>query len=196
MISMAPALAHLPTMIKQLRARQKLSLAGLAERSRVSKAMLSRIERGEANPSAVVLDRIAGALGVGISQLMGRQDQAEMVVLPSADQPVLADATTGLKRRAVSPVFPSRGVDVVHNSLPKGASTGTFPAHPHGVQEHVLVLQGRLRATLGERPTERQAELAAGDSLYFEAHVPHRFENIGPGECAWVLVIDASRLRG
>src|SRR5262249_53708477 len=155
------ALSHLPKIIKQQRERQKLSLAGLAARSKVSKAMLSKIERGEANPSAVVLDRIAGALGVGISQLMGRPDQAEMIVLPAARQPVLADGDTGLKRRAVSPVLPSRGVDVVHNTLPKGGSTGTFPAHPPGVQEHILVLQGRLRATLGER----QAELAAGDSL-------------------------------
>lgn len=192
MISMSPALSHLPQIIKQLRERRKLSLAGLAGRSKVSKAMLSKIERGEANPSAVVLDRIAGALGVGISQLMGRSEQAEIVVLPAASQPVLADATTGLKRRAVSPVLPSRGVDVVHNTLPKGASTGTFPAHPQGVQEHILVLKGQLRATLGER----MSELNEGDSLYFEAHVPHRFENIGPAECCWILVIDASRLRG
>ncbi|MCK6451865.1 MAG: XRE family transcriptional regulator [Alphaproteobacteria bacterium] len=193
---MPPALPRLAETIKQLRRRHGLSLAGLAARSNVSKAMLSRIERGEANPSAVVLDRVAGALGVGISQLMGRPEQAEMVVLPAASQPVLADGATGLKRRAVSPVLPSRGVDVVHNTLPKGGSTGTFPAHPQGVQEHILVLQGRLRATLGERPTERHAELRAGDALYFEAHVPHRFDNIGPGEAAWVLVIDASRLRG
>jgi len=189
---MASALPRLAETIKELRRRQKLSLAGLAARSKVSKAMLSRIERGEANPSAVVLDRIAGALGAGISQLMGRQDAAEVILLPEADQPVLADGTTGLRRRAVSPVLPSRGVDVVHNTLPKGASTGTFPAHPRGVQEHILVLEGRIRATLGER----QAELGAGDALYFEAHVPHRFENIGPDDCAWVLVIDASRLRG
>ncbi len=188
---MPPALAHLPHAIRQLRRRQNLSLSGLAARSKVSKAMLSRIERGEANPSAVVLDRIAGALGVGISQLMARHDQAEMIVLPAAVQPVLADRTTGLERRAASPVLPSRGVDVVHNTLPKGAATGTFAAHPLGVQEHILVLEGRLRATLGER----QAELGVGDALYFEAHVPHRFENIGTGNCVWLLVIDASRLR-
>ncbi len=188
---MASALPRLAETIRQLRRQHGLSLAGLATRSKVSKAMLSRIERGEANPSAVVLDRIAGALGVGISQLMGRPEQAEMIVLRASDQPVLEDKTTGLRRRAASPVFPSRGVDVVHNTLPKGAATGTFPAHPPGVQEHVLVLQGRLRATLGERV----AELGPGDALYFEARVPHRFDNIGPGEAAWVLVIDASRLR-
>ena len=48
-----------------------------------------------------------------------------------------------------------------------------------------MVERGRLRAVLGGE----EYVLEAGDAVYFEADVPHRFDNAGEGECGYYLVI-------
>ncbi|MCT4981737.1 helix-turn-helix transcriptional regulator, partial [Pseudomonas aeruginosa] len=54
-----------------LRKERELTLAQLAERCAVSKAMISRIERNQSSPTASVLGRLAGGLGVALSELLG-----------------------------------------------------------------------------------------------------------------------------
>lgn len=177
--------------LADLRTARHLSLGDLAERSGVSKSMISKIERGQTNPSAAVLGRLAEALGVGISDLIGAHDQHEIIVLRKGEQLAFREEQSGFVRRAVSPVFPNRGIDVVFNTLPPGASTGLFGGHRRGVEEYIAVVKGRIRAHLGDR----SFDLDAGDSLYFQADVDHRFDNLARGESAWFLVIDSSRLR-
>jgi quercetin dioxygenase-like cupin family protein len=55
------------------------------------------------------------------------------------------------------------------------------------VEEYIVVEEGRLRAILGGE----EYLLEEGDALYFEADVPHRFDNVGKGECSYYLVIDS-----
>ncbi len=53
------------------------------------------------------------------------------------------------------------------------------------------MLRGRLRATIGERGLT----LSEGDSLYFEADLPHAFSNPDATACEYFLVIDSNRAR-
>ena len=55
-----------------------------------------------------------------------------------------------------------------------------------GVAEHVVVERGELEAILDGVPYP----LGEGDALYFEADIPHRFDNVGEGVCSYYLVID------
>ena len=55
--------------VRELRARQGLSLDALAGKSGVSRSMISLVERGESSPTAVVLDKLAAALGVSSCRL-------------------------------------------------------------------------------------------------------------------------------
>src|SRR3954469_11644675 len=79
------------------------SLADLAERSGVSKAMISRIERGEASPTAALLGRLSGAFGLTLSTLLARAEDRGERLLRAKDQPVWRDPETGYIRRRVSP---------------------------------------------------------------------------------------------
>src|ERR1700753_729895 len=79
------------------------SLADLAERSGVSKAMISKIERGESSPTATVLVRLASAYGLTLSTLLARAEQSASRLLRVADQPEWQDPGTGYVRRQVSP---------------------------------------------------------------------------------------------
>ncbi|MBY0226935.1 MAG: XRE family transcriptional regulator [Hyphomicrobium sp.] len=177
--------------LRELRQRADLSLDGLAKISEVSKSMISKVERGEASPSTVVLARLAEALGVTFSDLMAREQSSEVIVLPVDSQPVLLDPETGHTRKCLAPILPTRGIDWVLNTLPPGQSTGQFMRHRRGVEEYIHVLKGRVRAILDGKIYD----LSEGDAMYFQAHVPHEFINNGLGPCQYYLIIDSQKIR-
>ena len=53
------------------------SLTELAERAGVSRAMIHKIERGESSPTATLLGRLSGALGISMSTLIARAEMQE-----------------------------------------------------------------------------------------------------------------------
>jgi len=171
--------------VRGLRRERGLTLEGLAERSGVSRAMISKLERGEKNPTLVVAAKVAEGLGVTLSQLVGVEEKREVVVVPRERRMVMYDPETGFDRQLLSPSFGGRGVEFILNVVPEGSTSGEFPPHRRGVEEYVAVEKGRLRADIGGE----EYLLEEGDALYFEADVSHRFDNIGDGECSYYLVI-------
>ena len=157
----------------------------LAERSGVSRAMLSKLERGEKNPTLVVAAKVAEGLGVSLTQLVGVEDRREVVVVPRDRQMMMRDPETGFERQLLSPSFGGRGVEFIRNVVPHGSTSGEFPPHRRGVGEYVVVKKGRLKVVLGGE----EYLLEEGDALYFEADVSHRFDNVGDGDCSYYLVI-------
>lgn len=171
--------------VRELRRERGLTLEELAERSGVSRAMISKLERGEKNPTLVVAAKLAEGFGVTLSQLVGMEERREVVVVPREKRMVMRDPETGFERQLLSPSFGGRGVEFVRNVVPEGSTSGEFPPHRRGVEEYVVVEKGNLRATIGGE----EYLLKGGDALYFEADVSHRFDNAGDGECSYYLVI-------
>lgn len=174
--------------VRELRKDSRLTLDALAERSGVSRAMLSKVERGEKNPTLVVAAKLAEGFGVTLSQLVGTEERREVVVVPSGQRMVMKDPESGFERQLLSPTFGKRGIEFIRNVIPEGSTSGDFPPHQKGVQEYIAVERGRLRATLGGE----EHVLQEGDAVYFEADITHRFDNAGEGECSYYLVIDSS----
>ena len=141
--------ARLATCIKAERLARNWSLAEMAERSGVSRAMLSKIERGEASPTAVLLVRIASSFGLTFSDLIVRSEIRGGQVLRAADQPKWQDPETGYVRRHLSP--PSDApLELVHVDLPAGASV-SFPAASYTfVNQAIWVIAGRLELHEGD----------------------------------------------
>jgi transcriptional regulator with XRE-family HTH domain len=172
--------------VRALRRERGLTLDGLAGRSGVSRAMISKLERGEKNPTLVVAAKVAEGLGVSLSQLVGVEERREAVVIRRERRMVMRDPETGFERQLLSPSFGGGGIEFIRNVVPIGSTSGEFPPHRRGVSEYVVVERGRLRVLLGGD----EYFLERGDALYFEADVTHRFENAGEGECSYYLVID------
>jgi quercetin dioxygenase-like cupin family protein len=147
--------------------------------------MISKLERGEKNPTLVVAAKLAEGFGVTLSQLVGMEDRREVVVVPRERRMVMRDPETGFERQLLSPSFGVRDVEFIRNVVPEGSTSGDFPPHRRGVEEYIAVEKGCLKATLGGE--ERLLE--EGDALYFQADVTHRFDNVGDGECSYYLVI-------
>ena len=173
--------------VRELRRGRGLTLDGLAEISGVSRAMISKLERGEKNPTLVVAAKLAGGLGVTLSRLAGMEEHREVIIVPRERRMVMRDPETGFERQLLSPNSVGLGVEFMRNTIPEGSTSGEFPPHRKGVGEQIVVERGTLKAILsGEEHLLRE-----GDALYFEADVPHRFDNAGEGECSYYLVISS-----
>jgi quercetin dioxygenase-like cupin family protein/DNA-binding XRE family transcriptional regulator len=177
--------------LRRNRRRRDWSLEELSARSGVSRSMISKIERCETLPSTTILSKLAEALEITFSRLMANPIERTMIVIPAARQPVLRDEASGFIRRCISPVLPGRGIDWVLNTLPPGGGTGEFVGHRHGVEEYIFVLEGKLKASVGNKA----AVLNEGDSMYFEADAEHHFNNLGKKPCRYFLIIDTSRTK-
>ncbi|SFS80415.1 helix-turn-helix domain-containing protein [Marininema halotolerans] len=178
--------------LKQYRLKKGYSLQDLSDRSGVSRSMLSKIERGEKNPTINLLCEIVEALQITVSQVIEEPTRKKEIIVTKKDKrPILYDEQSGLERRLLSPTLPSRGVEFVLNILPVGCSTGTFPAHQRNVHEHIYVEVGTLKVRLDESTFI----LESGDSLFYEANGTHEFINMGEEACRYFLVIDSSSLR-
>jgi transcriptional regulator with XRE-family HTH domain len=175
---------RLGTRVRELRRVRGLTLEALAERSSVSRAMLSKLERGEKNPTLVVTAKVAEGLGVDLSELLGIEERRSVVVVPRDRRPVMQDPRTGFERQLLSPTCGGQGAEFVWIAVPEASTSGEFPPRRTGTETYVLVEKGRLRAILGGE----EYLLEEGDALYFEADVAHRFDNAGEGECSCYLV--------
>src|ERR1700736_1613772 len=135
------------------------SLAELAQRSGVSKAMISKIERAEASPTAALLGRLSGALGLTLSALLARAEGRPERLSRAAEQPRWRDPKSGYVRTQVSPL--EAPIELVSVELPARRSV-SFPASAYAfVRELIWVLDGHLTFVEGETTHE----LDAGDCL-------------------------------
>src|SRR5437763_1596737 len=102
------------------RTARRWSLDDLAARSQVSKAMISRIERAEASPTAALLGRLSAAFGITLSAFFA-DDRPRRGAVRRAEQPVWRDPASGYLRRqvAASPTIP---VEMTEVELPPGAA--------------------------------------------------------------------------
>jgi transcriptional regulator with XRE-family HTH domain len=115
-----PLSASIAATLHAARRARDLSVSALAERSGVSRAMIGKIERGEAQPTAALLGRLSGALGMTLSELVARAEGGDRRLRRAADQPTWTDPESGYRRRAVSPSSGGQ-LELVEVELPGGA---------------------------------------------------------------------------
>src|SRR4051812_2103502 len=107
--------------VRELRAARGASLDALAGKSGVSRSMISLIERAESSPTAVVLDKLATALGVTLASLFDAPAAAGAPAGPvarRADQPRWRDPESGYVRRNVSPPGVPQPMQIVEVTFP------------------------------------------------------------------------------
>ena len=176
--------------VRALRERGNLTLDRLSVLSGVSKAMLSKVERGEKSPTIGIAKRIAHALDSSLSALMGDEGgpRRAFAVVRKDERPVFRDPDTGFERFLLSPMMAGMPVEVVLHRLPPRTGTGPLPPYPGGTSKHVVAVRGRLVVVVEGSETV----LDEGDTLYFQADVEHSFENRLARAAEYYLVISAN----
>jgi transcriptional regulator with XRE-family HTH domain len=169
--------------LRELRNRHRLSLRALAEKSGLNPNTLSLIENGKSSPSVATLQQMAAALGVPITAFFETSADTLTVSFQKANQRfgmpfasgVLEDLGAGIARRGIEPFL---------LILEPQADSGPTPI-VHTGREFVFCLEGRLSYTVAGNVYL----LEPGDSLLFEAYLPHRWENVGDKPSRSLLIL-------
>ncbi|MBU2972134.1 XRE family transcriptional regulator [Pseudoalteromonas sp. C2R02] len=171
--------------LKNIRIEQGLSLDDLAKKSGVSRASLSRIEKGDVSPTAQVLGKLCSAFEITLSRLMLMIESHSNSVIKHDKQMVWQDPETGFIRRSLSPPSKQFSAEVLECELPTHCHI-QYDASPTPNLEHHLVLQqGCLEVTIeGEIHN-----LNPGDCLRYRLNGSSAFKVIGPVCVKYYLTI-------
>lgn len=171
--------------LKTTRLRNDMTIQELAAKSRVSSNMISRIERGLTIPSVEILMKLADAFGMSISFFVEEAEKGTVVVRTEQrrgepifffeDKHQITSLTHGIR---------DPGFTVFCDTLDEGCSSGEG-GMVHNGEEFAYVLKGRVKFVIEDEPHV----LEEGDSIVFKASLPHRWENVYPGqtEILWVV---------
>ena len=156
----------------------------LAERAGVSKAMISKIERVEASPTATILVRLSGAFELTLGTLLTKAEGNGGRHVAAAAQAVWRDPGTGYVRRqlfanATSPI------ELVRVELPAGARLDSPAASYRFIRQVVWVMEGRLVVEDGGQ----RFELGRGDTYAFGEPADAALVNEGRSACTYVVAV-------
>ncbi len=176
--------------VRALRTKHSLTLDMLAERSGVSRAMISRIERAEVSPTAALLARICEALGLTLSTFFADDATPVSPVSRKGEQRLWRDPHTGYLRRSVSPAGMGSRVDIVEVEFPAGARV-SFPARVESrvMTQHVWLFEGLLEMRIGETVHR----LEPGDCLFMDIGDEFAFYNPGNYPARYAVILDRGR---
>ena len=176
--------ASLGDTVRAAREARRLSVAALAERSGVSRAMIGKIERGDAQPTAVLLGRLSAAFDMTLSELIAAAEDDDRRLARRDEQALWVDPVTGYTRRAVSP--PAGGpLQLAEVELPPGATVAYPPGGYTPGHQQIWVLEGRLRLREGEE----EHDLLAGDCLQLGAPTSRTYSNPSGEPCRYLVAL-------
>ncbi|HJR57452.1 MAG TPA: XRE family transcriptional regulator [Rhizomicrobium sp.] len=181
------AQARLARQIRLEREARNWSLADLAEQSGVAKASISKIERGEVSPSAVLLLRLATAFDLTLAGLLLRAEGEKPRLSRAADQPLWRDPATGYVRKQIFNRT-DHPLELVQVEMPPGKSVSIPAAAYAHIRQLLWVQSGALTIIEGDETHV----LKAGDCLGFGPPSDVVFANEGNRPCHYVVSLARS----
>jgi len=172
--------------IKKLRLSKKMTLESLAKPTGFTTGYISRIENSENAPPISTLSKIAQALEVDISFLLyeDKTDNARNMIITKKDAPKeLSDRRASYGYRYEALASKKIGKNMEPYILYPDFEYSTF--FHHEGEEFFYVLEGKIEFVYGD---ERYI-LEAGDSIYFDAHIPHSGISLGDKKAKVLIII-------
>jgi transcriptional regulator with XRE-family HTH domain len=168
--------------LRALRKRRGLSLRALAELGGLSANTISLVERGKTSPSVATLHRLATALGVSMTFFFEEEEQRDVVFVKAdrrartrSGSVTMENLGSGLRDQTMEPLLVT---------LQPGTGSGD-EGIVHVGHEFVFCLEGGIEYEI----KDDRYLLDAGDSLIFEARLPHRWRNVSDKPSAILLIL-------
>jgi transcriptional regulator with XRE-family HTH domain len=172
--------------VRQLRKSKSLTLVELSKKTGIDQATLSRIENGLMTGTLDSHMKIAESLGLRLPELYSTvlekaEESREKSVKKKLESfshsggTVAELLTTGVLQKKMLPVLLKI----------KAEGRTETEEYPPSTERWIYVVKGALETTLGNE----KKMLSAGDSLYFDASLPHRFANLTHTEVSCLSVI-------
>jgi len=170
--------------LRTLRKERHLTQRELANRAGISVNAVSLIERNEISPSVSTLQSLAGALNIKISYFFADDERTSVIHVTSPDRPQLQSG--GVTIGGLGSKLSDQQLEPFLMVLQPGSGSGEHVVHSG--HEFVYCLQGQV-----EYEIDRQVYLLnQGDTLLFEAQLPHRWHNPTQEEAQMLLILEAS----
>ncbi|MDV8151286.1 XRE family transcriptional regulator [Acinetobacter pittii] len=174
--------------VRELRLARGYTLDVLATRCQVSRSAISLIERGEASPTAVVLEKLANGLGVPLTQLFDipQNNQSPQPMVRRTQQSEWKDPETGYIRRQVSPPNWKSPFQIVEIEFPpQSRITYEISETSKVVQQQLWVVEGEIDIQLGDS----SYALSTGDCLAMQLNQPVIYSNNSSHVARYILVV-------
>jgi DNA-binding XRE family transcriptional regulator len=148
-----------------------LTVGQLAERTGISKGMLSKIENAQTSPSLTTLERLSSALDMPVTSLFrGLAEERDAVFVKAGSGPEIVRKGTraGHTYQLLGTLRgPYKRVEPLLVSLAE--STEVFPLFQHPGVEMLYMLEGIMEYSYGQE----HYVMEKGDTLQFEGDIPH-----------------------
>jgi transcriptional regulator with XRE-family HTH domain len=173
--------------IKQLRESANISISDLASKTFTSVQEISKLEDGEENPSLSVLTQISNVFGVRLGTILDGTEPVSPIINKNNDKIsgiksldknnyVISSLAQGKTDRNMDPY-------VISVDYTEPGNNCQFSTHEG--EEFIFVLYGNIVIYYGNS----QIELSSGDSIYYDAIVPHRISSKNSDSTAKVLAV-------
>jgi transcriptional regulator with XRE-family HTH domain len=148
-----------------------LNVGQLAERTGISKGMLSKIENAQTSPSLSTLERLSSALDMPVTSLfrgLAEERDAVFVKAGSGQEIVRKGTRAGHTYELLGSLRgPYKRVEPFLVSLVE--SSEVFPLFQHPGVEILYMLEGTMEYSYGRE----HYRMERGDTLQFEGDIPH-----------------------
>lgn len=171
--------------LKRLRLESHMSLDQLAEKSGVSRASLSRLEKADVSPTAEVLGKLCAAYGLPMSRLLAMVEE-EFTPLVDADaQEVWHDEDNAFVRKSVSPPTQALGGEVIECRLGAGQSISYDKPPRANMEHHVVLRAGRLNIEVNGQ----KYALNPGDCLRYQLSGRSKFSTPSDSAASYFIFL-------
>jgi transcriptional regulator with XRE-family HTH domain len=174
--------------ILHLRKRMNLTLENLAERSGISRSMLSQIERGAANPTFATLWSLTHALETDIGTLTGAGEapkpQPVIERMGASFTPSITSPDGKCTLRILGPLNSASLIEWYDLKIEPGGVLHSAP-HAPGTTEHLTLIAGNVSVRSGAA----DAVASTGETLRYPADHEHEIANNGKGPVHAILVV-------
>jgi transcriptional regulator with XRE-family HTH domain len=157
--------------VRERRKEIGLTVGQVAQRSDISKGMLSKIENAQTSPSLSTLERLAVALDMPVTALFrGLAEERDAVFVKAGSGPEIVRQGTraGHAYQLLGTLRgPHKRVEPLLVSLTE--ATEMFPQFQHSGVEILYMLDGRMEYSYGIQ----SYQMEPGDTLQFEGDIPH-----------------------
>ena len=181
-------LIQISNKLKEERKAKGVTLQRLADQAQVSKGLISQIENNRTIPSLLVLLNLIRSLDVNLDDFFSdlqEQSVAEKVIVKRSEdyQSFEKEHAKGFTyRRIMTRTVRNTPIDIVLLELKKGATRSQMVKTD--AFEYKYVISGTVEYAIGQE----KYVLEAGDSIYFDARLPHKPTNIGDGEAVMLVL--------
>ncbi|MDR1654997.1 MAG: XRE family transcriptional regulator [Treponema sp.] len=176
-------IAQVPGRIRELREILEISAMDMAKDVGIPRETYAAYESGDLDIPISALYKIAGRLGTDITVLLtGEEARMDTASVCRAGKGVRVERYPGYEFSSLAYNFRGRTMEPLQVYLDPEKE----PASPvaHSGQEFNYVVRGRVRVTVNGR----SHDLEEGDSIYFNARLPHGQSAIdGPAEFITII---------